>query len=275
MEAFPLAPLLLGLAAAGLLAAILVCAIALARLRGALRRFVARTEALRRHPLVGEVVPEPDSPIADVERSLQSLVDGLRDEARKAQGKVSSLQALAEGPADLGLIGLDGEWIVASFSRGAVRLTGWPADEMVGRHVEALFAAGEWERLLVKLARRSLREEGFSETVRLQRRDGTEAPVGLSAGAAGSTGGTLLVIRDLRAERELERRLRVSEERHRRLVEEVQDGVLLVQEGRIAYANPALARLLGATVESLRNRPFKDLLETRDLLRVVDLLARA
>lgn len=275
MDALPIAPLLYGLAAAGLLAAILVCAIALARLRGALRRFVARAEALRRHPLVGEVVPEPDSPIADVERSIQSLVEGLREEVGKAQGKAASLQAMAEGPPDLGLIGLDSEWIVTSFSRGAVRLTGWPADEIAGRHVEALFAAGEWERLLVKLARRSLREEGFSENVRLARRDGTEAPCGLSVGAAGQGGGTLLVARDLRAEQELERRLRVSEERHRRLVEEVQDGVLVVQEGRIAYANPALARLLGTTVEALRQRPFKDLLDTRDLLRVVDRLVRA
>ena len=275
MESFPVASLLSGIAAAGLLAAILVCAVGLARLRGALRRFVARTEALRRHPLVGDLVPEPDSPIADVERSLQSLVDGLREEVRRAQGKTVALQALAEGPADLGLIGLDADWLVTTFSRGAVRLTGWPADEIVGRHVEALFAAGEWERLLVKLARRSLREEGFSETVRLLRRDGTPAPAGLSVGAAGSAGGTLLVARDLRAEQEMERRVRLSEERHRRLVEEVQDGVLLVQEGRVAYVNPALARLLGTSVETLRNRPFKDLLDTRDLLRVVDLLSRA
>src|SRR5262245_6532562 len=214
MDASPLAPLLLGLAAAGLLAAILVCAIALARLRGALRRLVARTEALRRHPLVGDVVPEPDSPIPGVEGSLQQLLDVLRDEVTRAQGRAATLQALAEGPADLGLIGLDAEWIVTSFSRGAVRLTGWPADEIAGRHVEVLFAPGEWERLLVKLARRSLREEGFTETIRLLRRDGREAPVGLSAGAAGTSGGTLLVLRDLRAERDLERRLRLSEERH-------------------------------------------------------------
>jgi PAS domain S-box-containing protein len=275
MESIPIASLLAGLAAAGLLAAILVCSIALARLRGAARRLTGRVEAVRRHPLIGEVGPEPMSPLGDVERSLQELVDGLREEVRRSQERAASLQGLAEGPADLGLIGLDAEWIVTTFSRGAARLTGWPADEITGRHVEALFASGEWERLLVKLARRSLREAGFVEPVRLLRRDGQVVPSSISAGPAGAGGGTLLVARDLSAEQELERRLRVSEERHRRLVEEVHDGVLVLQEGRIAYANPALGNLLGAAAESIRGRSFKDFVDTRDLLRIVDLLGRA
>jgi PAS domain S-box-containing protein len=275
MESIPIASLLAGIVAAGLLAAILVCAIHLARLRGAARRLGGRVEAVRRHPLVGEVGPEPLSPLGDVERSFQGLVEGLRDEVRRAQERIASLQGLAEGPADLGLIGLDAEWIVTSFSRGAVRLTGWPADEISGRHVEALFASGEWERLLVKLARRSLREAGFVEPVRLLRRDGQVVPSNISAGPAGAGGGTLLVARDLSSEQEIERRLRVSEERHRRLVEEVHDGVLVLQEGRIAYANPALAGLLGATAEALRGRAFKDFVDTRDLLRLVDRLGRA
>jgi PAS domain S-box-containing protein len=275
METLPIASLLAVVAAVGLLAAILVCAIALARLRGAARRLAGRVEGVRRHPLVGEVGPEPQSPLGEVERGFQGLVDGLREEVRRSQERAASMQALAEGPADLGLIGLDPEWVVTSFSRGAARLTGWPADEITGRHVEALFPSGEWERLLVKLARRSLREAGFVETVRLLRRDGQVVTSSVSAGPAGASGGTLLVARDLSAEQDMERRLRVSEERHRRLVEEVQDGVLVLQEGRIAYANPALAGLLGASAEAVRGRAFKDFIDTRDLLRVVDLLGRA
>src|SRR5262245_29326127 len=135
---------------------------------------------------------------------------------------------------------------------------------MAGRHVEVLFADGEWERILPKLARRSVREEGFSETVRLLRRDGEARPCRLSVGPGGVAGGTLLVARDLAAEIDMERRLRLSEERHRRLVEEVRDAVVVLQGGRVAYANPALARLLGREGESLQGRPFKDLIEARD-----------
>src|SRR5258708_7140212 len=73
----------------------------------------------------------------------------------------------------------------------------------------------------------------------------------------------------------LERRLRLSEERHRRLVEEAQDGVLVLQGGRIAYANPALAQLLGQERDTLHGRSFKDLVDARDLLRVLEIFSRA
>jgi len=248
----------------------------LARTRRAARDLGRDITALRRHPLVGAVPPASHPDLDGAVREVALLVDELRSHVVGAQERVSVLQALADGPSDVALIGLDTEWLVASFSRGAVQLTGWGADEMAGRHVEALFAAGEWERILPKLARRSVREEGFAETVTLMTRAGVERPCRMSVGpGGGAAGGTLLVARDLGAEIELERRLRISEERHRRLVEEVRDGVVVLQGGRVAYANPALARLLGREGESLQGRPFKDLIEARDLLRVIDLLARA
>ena len=81
--------------------------------------------------------------------------------------------------------------------------------------------------------------------------------------------------RDLGAEIDLERRLRVSEERHRRLVEEVHDGVLVLQGGRIAYANPALAQLLGQERDTLHGQSFKDLVDAHDLLRILEIFSRA
>jgi len=249
---------------------------ALVRTRRAARDLGRDLTALRRHPLVGPVPPASHPALDAAAREVALLVDDLRGHVARAQERASTLQALADGPSDVALIGLDGEWLVASFSRGAARLTGWGADEMAGRHVEALFAPGEWERILPKLARRSVREEGFAETVTLVTRGGEARPCRLSVGPGGGVaGGTLLVARDLATEIELERRLRVSEERHRRLVEEVRDGVVVLQGGKVAYANPALARLLGREGESLLGRPFKDLIDARDLLRVIDLLARA
>jgi PAS domain S-box-containing protein len=252
------------------------CAWALSRVRQGARDLGRDLAALRRHPLVGAVPPAAHAALDDAARELGLLVDDLRGHVVRAQDRASAMQALADGPSDVALVGLDSEWLVASFSRGAARLTGWAPDEIAGRHVEALFAPGEWERLLPKLARRSVREEGFAESVALLTRAGESRPCRVSVGPGGAAaGGTLLVARDLASEIELERRLRLSEERHRRLVEEVRDGVVVLQAGRVAYANPALARILGREGESLQGRPFKDLIESRDLLRVVDLLSRA
>ena len=168
---------------------------------------------------------------------------------------------------------------MASFGRGAVNLTGWEPMEILDRHVEILFAPGEWEKVLPKLARRSLMRAGIVERVTLQRRDGGTFPAQLSVGTPAGleerdAAGLLIAARDLSEERALEHRLRESEERHRRLVEGIQDGVFIVQEERIVYANPALGRLLGRETEPLEGVPFRDLVDARDLLRVVEVLRR-
>jgi len=248
------------------------------RLRRAASRLAARIAEVRRHPLVGGLPQEDEPALLPAAREIEALLEALREQVGRTQGRVAALQTLADGPADVALIGLDAEWQVVAFSRGAAGLTGWDPDEIVAQHVEAMFAPGEWERILPKLSRRSVREEGFAETVRLQRRDGSPLACRLSVGPAGPSPGatgTLLVARDLTQEIELERRLRVSEERHRRLVEEIQDGVCILNAGRIAYANAAFARILGLEQEAVRGLAFKGLIDTRDLLRVLDLIAQA
>lgn len=265
----------LGAALLGFLSAYLL---ARSTQRRRIRRLIERLAELSRHPLIGELAPDGDADIGRATEGIAALLAALRLEVQRAQGRAAPLQALADGPTDVALISLDAEWLVTAFSRGAAGLTGWAADEVVGQHVEALFAPGEWEQLLPKLARRTVREEGFSATSRFLRRDGGTLACRLSVGPMGRPGpgaaGTLLVARDLTQEQEVERRLRLSEERHRRLVEEMRDGVLVVQAGKVVFANPALASLVGSDPDSLRGTSFKDLLDTRDLLSVLDLVAR-
>jgi PAS domain S-box-containing protein len=54
-------------------------------------------------------------------------------------------------------------------------------------------------------------------------------------------------------------RLRVSEERYRRLLEGIQDGVLIVQAGRVAYCNQVFAALLGEARDALTGRALLEL----------------
>ncbi len=271
----PSPPILIGLLAVA--AAIALAAIWSRARAGAAAGDLARgLVELRRHPRVGAAPQAAHPALQPTAAAIGDLLEDLRALVIRAEERSEILKSLADGPGDVALIGLDAEWTVASFSRGASELTGWAADEMSGRHVEILFAPGEWERLLPKLARRTLREAGFAETGRLLTREGRERTCRLSFGpGGGAQAGTLVVARDLGAEIELERRLRQSEERHRSLVESIRDAVVVLQEGRVVYANPSLARLLGGERGDFNGRPFKELIDARDLLRVVDLLARA
>ena len=57
---------------------------------------------------------------------------------------------------------------------------------------------------------------------------------------------------------------RASEERYRRFLERIQDGVVIIDDGRIAYANRVFADMVGATPERLLGRDFRDLVPPED-----------
>jgi len=85
----------------------------------------------------------------------------------------------------------------------------------------------------------------------------------------------LLAARDLTADQDLHGRLRESEERYRSLVEGMGDGVFVLRDDRIVYANAALARMIGTEREALRDSPLARLVHSHDLLRVLEVLRRA
>ena len=206
--------------------------------------FGEHLEELRRHPLVGVLPAETEPELRPLTSELNHLLADLRARLHETEKRSADIEGFAAGPPDLALIGTDADWGVTFFSRGAVSLLGWAPEEVAGRHVEALFAEGEWDRVLPKLARRSLREAGFSETIRMQRRDRTVFTAQVSiAGAAGDGSSMLLAARDLTSDQELHARLLDSEERYRSLVEGMGDGVFILQDDRIVYANAALARM--------------------------------
>jgi PAS domain S-box-containing protein len=59
-------------------------------------------------------------------------------------------------------------------------------------------------------------------------------------------------------------RLRESEARLRRLLERIQDGVLILHDGRLAYANAAFAAMAGDSRESLAGADFREFVPVED-----------
>ncbi|MHA2203004.1 MAG: PAS domain S-box protein, partial [Candidatus Hodarchaeales archaeon] len=56
--------------------------------------------------------------------------------------------------------------------------------------------------------------------------------------------------------RQIEEKLRESEEQYRNVVERANDGIVIVQDSLIKYVNPSLIKITGYTVDDLHNAPF-------------------
>lgn len=68
--------------------------------------------------------------------------------------------------------------------------------------------------------------------------------------------------------------LQQSEQQYRTLVDTIQDGIFIVQDGRLRFANEAMARMLGYTVDEIVGRDYADLIAPEDRETVMDLYRR-
>ncbi len=78
--------------------------------------------------------------------------------------------------------------------------------------------------------------------------------------------GTLVMIKE-RAEwvhQEAAHRLAVSERHYRQLIEAANEGICVLQDGRVRYANPHVATLTGYSAGQILNKPFLDFIHEDD-----------
>ncbi len=76
--------------------------------------------------------------------------------------------------------------------------------------------------------------------------------------------GAFAFITDVTVQRQAHEAVRASEARYRTLVNSIQDGLVMIQEGRFTFANASVARMVGARPEDLIGRPLTDVLAPED-----------
>ena len=64
--------------------------------------------------------------------------------------------------------------------------------------------------------------------------------------------------------------LRDSEARYRHLLERIQDGVVIIQDGRIVYANQVFGAMVGDAPEALAGTDFRELIPPEDRAEISD-----
>ncbi|HHL39379.1 MAG TPA: PAS domain S-box protein [Deltaproteobacteria bacterium] len=150
--------------------------------------------------------------------------------------------------------------LVTRCNDAAAQLLGYDRNELVGLPSARLFVEGD-----APGARRGGPAgegggRGGEREARLRRRDGGTAAV--RCRVVGAAGERLVVLRDVGGPRRAEELLARSQERFRRLVDRINDGLVAVDaSGAVTFVNRRLCRILGFGPDELIGRPYADLFD--------------
>jgi diguanylate cyclase (GGDEF)-like protein/PAS domain S-box-containing protein len=187
-------------------------------------------------------------------------------------------RALVHHASDIVVVHRDGRFTYTSPS--LTRILGWTAEELEGRPVESIVHPDDRDVLRARMAER---QRGVPSTgvgrYRLRCKAGgwrTVETVSTSHSEDPAVQGVVVNARDVTEAVEAQAALRVSEARHRALVEHLSDVIVVADaDGRIQYASPGIERLVGYPVEEVEGETIFNALHPADLPRGHDHLARA
>lgn len=118
-----------------------------------------------------------------------------------------------------------------------------------------------------------MRGESYQTELQMRRSDGHQFWVHFSGRAVDKNDlahGTVWVVMDISARRQLEADLNKSEQHYRQLINNVTEGIVVVQDGKIAFANPRVQSLTGMSAQQLHQAPFIDAIVPEDRPVVID-----
>ena len=81
---------------------------------------------------------------------------------------------------------------------------------------------------------------------------------------------SLVYLRDITEQKSAEEELRISEEKYRLLIDASSEGILVVQDGKLQFANKKVLDVIGHSKEELMARPFPDLVHPDDREMMLD-----
>jgi len=192
----------------------------------------------------------------------------LDEELRKSEARYRTVMDAAFDA----IVTITSEGIVRWFNRGAERIFGYRAEEVIGQPVTLLMPERYRERCLGGLQRylRTGDARAVGSTTELigLHKDGSEFAIEMSLGETHGYGEWLFtgMIRDMTERKRTEDALREARDRFRSIFDHAPIGVAVVSlEGRYLQVNRSLCEILGYTEEELQALTWQEITHPDDL----------
>ncbi|MEE9457680.1 MAG: PAS domain S-box protein [bacterium] len=196
----------------------------------------------------------------DLEVRVEERTAELTETLEKLRASEETYRKLVETlPGGVSTTNFDGEITYASPQSAA--LHGFDrAEDLVGKKFFELLAPEVRAKAAAEF-QKAIKEGGVRNLeLTFLGKDRTGYPGEVSAtlmkDADGRPTGFVATTRDITDRKRAEAAVRESEEKYRTLVEQARDGILIVQEGRLAFANGAFADMVGYAGDELAGKEF-------------------
>jgi len=206
-------------------------------------------------------------------RRVVQIIGIARDITERKQAEEAlretheSYKELADSIIDV-FFAMDKDLRYTYWNKASEELTGISAKDAIGKSLYDLFPDTPQTRKAAKVYLDVLRTQQPQTFINEYQLEGKDFVFEISAYP--SRDGLSVFVKDITQRKRAEEALLENEERYRNVVERANDGIVIIQDTIIRYANPRLAEMWGGTVQEFIDTPFTDYVHPDELPKLVD-----
>ncbi len=164
--------------------------------------------------------------------------------------------------------------IVTMWNRGAERIFGYTAEEMIGQPIDILYPEQEQDKLAEMIEVLSRGEEITTTEVTCVHKNGSPVELALSVFPFKDDSGNVIdfvgISKDITERKKVREALQESENRYRTVIENAGEGIVVAQDGMLRFVNSQHTFVTGRSQEESMSQPFIEFVHPDDRKRVAE-----